>query len=101
MDPTNPIVCSVLKLFAQLVKLNKEIKFCWIPSHCGIPGNEKVDSLAKEALTIESVNLEINQVVASDHSKMIKDRLKLNHQFDYFDNSLRPTEVDLCTRNYI
>ena len=24
--------------------------FCWIPSHCGIEGNEKVDQLAKETL---------------------------------------------------
>jgi hypothetical protein len=56
-------------------------------------------TFAKEALTTDSVNLEINQVVASDHSKMIKDRLKLNHQFDYFDNSefnkLRQIQPDI------
>ena len=26
------------------------IRFCWIPSHCGIDGNERVDQLAKETL---------------------------------------------------
>ena len=26
------------------------IRFCWIPSHCGIEGNERVDQLAKETL---------------------------------------------------
>jgi len=25
------------------------IRLAWIPSHIGIPGNEKVDSLAKQA----------------------------------------------------
>ena len=26
------------------------VRFCWIPSHCGIEGNEKVDQLAKKSL---------------------------------------------------
>ena len=26
------------------------VHFCWIPSHCGIEGNERVDQLAKETL---------------------------------------------------
>ena len=26
------------------------VRFCWIPSHCGIEGNERVDQLAKETL---------------------------------------------------
>ena len=24
------------------------VRFCWIPSHCDIDGNERVDQLAKE-----------------------------------------------------
>ena len=26
------------------------VRFCWIPSHCGIEGNERFDQLAKETL---------------------------------------------------
>ena len=31
------------------------VRFCWIPSHCGTEGNERVDQLATETLvTIRS-----------------------------------------------
>ena len=29
------------------------VRFCWIPSHCGIEGNERVDQLAKETFDPE------------------------------------------------
>ena len=31
---------------------NKDIIFCWVPSHTGIRGNEKADSAAKSALEL-------------------------------------------------
>ena len=30
--------------------MGTHVKFCWIPSHCGIEGNEAADKLAKESL---------------------------------------------------
>ena len=33
-----------------LVTEDTRVRFCWVPSHCGIDGNERVDQLAKEIL---------------------------------------------------
>ena len=34
----------------SLPKTPSRVRFCWVPSHCGIDGNERVDQLAKETL---------------------------------------------------
>ncbi len=39
----------------QLVQQQHEISVCWIPSHCGIEGNEKADTAAKEAAKGERI----------------------------------------------
>jgi ribonuclease HI len=39
-----------VKKYYLLAKLNKIVKFCWIPSHIGISGNTKADRAAKDAL---------------------------------------------------
>ncbi|KAJ4450800.1 hypothetical protein ANN_02230, partial [Periplaneta americana] len=42
---------EITKMLSQLISLNKRIVFQWIPSHCGILGNENVDALAKKGST--------------------------------------------------
>ncbi|KAJ4450942.1 hypothetical protein ANN_02377 [Periplaneta americana] len=42
---------EITKMLSQLLSLNKRIVFQWIPSHCGILGNENVDALAKKGNT--------------------------------------------------
>ena len=46
---TDPLTTQVLNRVYHLSRY-KEIIFCWIPSHIGIPGNDRVDSEAKKAL---------------------------------------------------
>ncbi|KAJ4428771.1 hypothetical protein ANN_25764 [Periplaneta americana] len=41
---------EITKMLSQLISLNKRIVFQWIPSHCGILGNENADALAKHVL---------------------------------------------------
>ena len=49
-DTENPFICHIMNLLWLLNDKGTRIRFCWIPSHCGIDGNERVDQLAKETL---------------------------------------------------
>ena len=46
----NPFICHIMDLLCLLNDKGTHARFCWIPSHCGIEGNERVDQLAKETL---------------------------------------------------
>ena len=49
-DTENPFICHIMNLLWLLSDKGTHVRFCWIPSHCGIDGNERVDQLAKETL---------------------------------------------------
>ena len=49
-DTENPFICHIMNLLWLLNDKGTHNRFCWIPSHCGIDGNERVDQLAKETL---------------------------------------------------
>ena len=55
---THPMVREIQDHLTRL-HARKEIGFCWIPSHVGIPGNEQVDFLAKQACKHDSATLPI------------------------------------------
>ena len=46
----NSVVLRLVELYNEFQSLGKDIILCWIPSHIGIPGNEKADKAAKQAL---------------------------------------------------
>lgn len=48
-DTKNPLMVELLDIL-EGIKSNSIIKFCWVPSHVGIEGNENADLHAKEAL---------------------------------------------------
>ena len=55
----HPYVSELLQKYSDLVRLNKTVVLAWVPSHVGIKGNEKADTLAKEALNLEISNIKI------------------------------------------
>ena len=46
----SPLICHIMNLLWALSDKGTHVRFCWVPSHCGIEGNEIVDQLAKETL---------------------------------------------------
>ena len=52
-DTEHPLMCCIMNLLWKLGDKGAHVKFCRIPSHCGIEGNEAVDKLAKESLDLD------------------------------------------------
>ena len=49
-DTENPFIWHIMNLLWSLSDKGTRVRFCWVPNHCGIGGNERVGQLAKETL---------------------------------------------------
>ena len=65
-----PGVLSILELYYKSWRLDKCVNFCWIPSHIGIVGNERVDKAAKAATQVKLAGA---RVPFSDFRQLIED----------------------------
>lgn len=54
---SNPIILTILNTYNNLIHDGKQITLFWIPSHVGIPGNERADRLASQARNGPSIEL--------------------------------------------
>ena len=64
-DTENPFICHIMNLLWLLSDRVTRGRFCWIPSHCGIGGNERVDQLAKE-----TVNQDIDPLASFNYTDL-------------------------------
>ncbi|GFW03167.1 RNase H domain-containing protein [Trichonephila clavipes] len=85
VSDNNPITQDVLDCrhdLKNLSSLGKTIVLQWVPTHCGIPGNEKADFLTKKGvLVMQKVSRPL-----SFHSikNLIKRSIKAHAQEDFY-----------------
>ena len=56
-DTDNPLICQIMNLLWALSDKGTCVRFCWVPSHCSIEGNEIVDQLGDTLTTVHFAHL--------------------------------------------
>ena len=51
----------------QLLSNNCRVALQWIPAHCGVPGNEQANKLAKEGADIEQPDANVKETGKGHH----------------------------------
>ena len=75
-DNENPFICHIMNLLWLLSDKGTCVRFCWIPSHCGIEGNERVDQLAKETFdeNIGQLATDLKPLVNSNIQQLVQNK---------------------------
>ena len=83
-------------LLYHISKLNSnQIRFIWIPSHIDVAGNDRADTLAKEALTIDHIN-SINYLELHEIFTLIKLYIINKWQIEYSNDSRGHFYKSIC-----
>ena len=51
---------SIWRALRSLSAGGRQIHLQWIPSHCGIPGNERADAIAREASDLQQADTAVD-----------------------------------------
>ena len=73
------VIMDIKSLLYQHENMNRQVTINWIPSHIGIPGNDKADELAKSTKYIQNVQIKI-QPTTSQIKNMTAPAIKTNMQ---------------------
>lgn len=80
-DSTHPGISDIRIALQDAFQKGLTISLLWVPSHCGISGNEIADSLAKAALSMDDIT-EV-QYSLNNHYAMIDKYIIQNWQADW------------------
>ncbi|XP_032778918.1 uncharacterized protein LOC116917263 [Daphnia magna] len=74
---THEIIDTILSTAEKFKSAGTKVNLYWIPSHVGIPGNERADKLASEESSRQGTGRLINnQLSALEQSSIFRDNLK-------------------------
>ena len=88
-------VTKILELHQHIINSGKEVLFCWIPSHVGIPGNERVDAAAKAALNKDQSDLKFPHTDYKQYISKYTSGLWQTHWDSQVNNKLHSIHPDL------
>ena len=71
----HPLVVEIHRWLKMLHQSEKTVIFCWVPSHVGIPGNERADSEAQLAATSDNITRPI-AIPSKDYYPVFKSRIR-------------------------
>jgi hypothetical protein len=86
----NPRIMDILEKCHFLSLANRDVDFCWLPSHVGISGNERADTAAKAALHL---NISAFQSPYTDYKQTVTvffTNIWQNHWNNITFNKLQP-----------
>ena len=78
-NPQNKIICDIRYTLINILQQRISVIFEWIPGHCGIPGNEKADQLAKSATQKKIIDYVV-PLSNPEVKKQLKEQIKIDWQ---------------------